>query len=185
MSSEVLSELAEALGLGDLPSSILNSENLHLHEQLISKQSALRRWQEDREVAAEDAVRLHSHLQSVAQTTADAKRYLRARRSELVSEEGLVTRGRLLRERCGNDSRAQVAASESLESEVRGLSERIESRSLMVDLLDEEFQQDLDVLHEWTENVEDYEENILELLRCQNEDANKIKVRRDKEWHSY
>ena len=51
------------------------------------------------------------------------------------------------------------------------LCDKIRSRELMIELLDEEYQQDLDILYEWTKNVEDYEEDILALLRCRHEDS--------------
>ena len=78
---------------------------------------------------------------------------------------------RLVNERLGKDDLQLEESLDSLERQAADLSDKIRSRELMIDLLDDEYDQDLDVLYEWTKNVEDYEEDILALLRCQHEDS--------------
>ena len=43
-------------------------------------------------------------------------------------------------------------------------------------MLDEEYQQDFAKLMEWTNNVEAFEEDIMDLLKCQHEDEIKVKA---------
>ena len=48
---------------------------------------------------------------------------------------------------------------------VKELEETIEARCVMVDMLEEEFRNDLAKLKEWSDNVDDYEEHIMQILR--------------------
>ena len=78
---------------------------------------------------------------------------------------------RLVNKRLGKDDLQLEESLSCLERQVADLLDKIQSRELMNDLLDDAYDQDLDVLYEWTKNVEDYKEDILALLKCQHKDS--------------
>jgi chromosome segregation ATPase len=165
--------LMKSLGLGDLP--ILTAENRNIHERLTAKQLEISRLQAEGEQEDDEVKRLFSHQCEVTSALVSLRSFLVARKEEARAENDLYRIAKLERERCKKDQNITEKAIQAVENKIEYISDNVETSKLVLEAMAVEYKTDLGMLKSWSDNIREYEEDILELLKCHNTDEIKIK----------
>ena len=165
--------LLEALGIGDLPG--LNDENSTLNNTLAAKQIEISRYKNSNLEEQEVVGRVFGHWNGIKDALLANQNMNVAKKQEIVTEKNIHKYHKTYHARNLRDGKCFEEGIDSYIDKNEGLEEEINARATINELLEDEHMTDIEALLKWTEEVDNYEEDIFTLLKYQNADMNKVK----------
>ena len=165
--------LLDALGIGELPG--LSDENNNLNNTLAAKQIEISRYRNSNLEEQEVVSRVFGHWNGIKDALLANQNMNVAKKQEIGTEKNLHKYHKSYHARNLRDGKSFEGGIDSYIDKNEALEEEINARATINELLEDEHMTDVEALMKWTEQVDDYEEDIFTLLKYQNADENKVK----------
>ena len=165
--------LLETLGIGDLPG--LNDENNQLNNTLAAKQIDISRLKSSNLEEEEVVGRVFGHWTGIKEALSLSQNVNAARRQEVGTEKNIHKYHKTYHARNVRDGKAFEDGIDSYIDKSESLEEEINARATINELLEDEHMTDVEALLKWSEDVDNFEEDIFTLLKYQHADTNKVK----------
>ena len=165
--------LLETLGIGELPG--LSEENNHLNHTLASKQVDISRLSANNREEQEVVGRVFGHWNGIKEALSLNQNINVAKRQEISSEKNFHKYHKTYHARNLRDGKVFEDGIDAYIDKNESLEEEINARATINELLEDEHMTDVEALLKWTEEVDNYEEDIFTLLKYQHADTNKVK----------
>ena len=170
---DIIGELAVSLGLGEIP--ILNGENKRLHDALMTRQIDCERVKVKNQEEDESIKRIFGHVNNIRESYHATRHLVAATKETKDCETDLRQIADVAYGRNKRDAHHLNKSTKDLYSANENLDEEVAARDTINGLLDEEHETDITTLLKWTNEVDQFEEDIFTLLKFQHTDSIRIK----------
>ena len=154
--------LLDALGIGELPG--LSDENNNLNNTLAAKQIEISRYRNSNLEEQEVVSRVFGHWNGIKDALLANQNMNVAKKQEIGTEKNLHKYHKTYHARNLRDGKSFEGGIDSYIDKNEALEEEINARATINELLEDEHMTDVEALMKWTEQVDDYEEDIFTLL---------------------